>query len=48
VEHHFTSARGKRNLQMFVDFLRWSNVQPEFILKLAETHQKEGMNMQEF
>jgi len=47
-EHHISSLRGKRNLQQFAEYVKWSKITPEKILELAGKDKNATIDMKEF
>ena len=42
------SARARRNLQQFVDYMKWSTISPETIVKLADIDKNSVLDKKEF
>ena len=42
------SARARRNLQNFVDYMKWSTISPETIVKLADSDKNSVLDKKEF
>lgn len=46
--NQFASARGLRNVKALAQYMKWSQMAPEYLLQLGDEDRQAGLNKQEF